>query len=203
MIQRLAYGVNGIECEAILNNNNKTIPIILLHGYSFRGKIWVDIGLITKLEERGIDYAAPDMPYGKLTSCTKKTRNIEVNVRAVETIMTIFFPGRIPIILGASLGGRIALYYAVKHKVAGLFLASPAIKENERVWDLLKRINIPVIIIRGSKDFIPKETHEKLAHKLDAKLIEYDNSGHAMYLNKPEKFITDLLEFYERVKLPL
>ncbi|MCE4620382.1 MAG: alpha/beta hydrolase [Desulfurococcales archaeon] len=196
MGKRGYYGVNGIECPILYNPPAEdTIPVILLHGYNFTGETWREVGVLDALEKEGISYAAPDMPYGKRTSCTKKSRSLLLNLRAVEETVSLL-GGSPPLIVGASLGGRIALYYAAGHEVKGLLLASPAVREDEEIWRLLKRIRVPVMIIRGSRDFIPLRLHESLARGLGARLVVYEDAGHVVYRDRPERFVEDLLNFY-------
>ncbi len=196
------YGVNGIECPIIYNPPaSNDPPVVLLHGYNFTGKSWREVGVLDALEKRKIGYAAPDMPYGKRTGCTKKSRSLVLNLRAVREVVSLL-GGSPPLIVGASLGGRIALYYAAGHEVKGLLLASPAVRDDEEVWGLLKRIRMPVMIIRGSRDFIPPRIHESLALKLGAKLVVYEGAGHVLYRDKPDRFIEDLLEFHAIIARP-
>jgi pimeloyl-ACP methyl ester carboxylesterase len=191
------YGVNGIECPVIYETKGEGIPVLLLHGYNFTSTTWREVGIIEALENKGIDYAAPDMPYGKRTSCSKKTRDLIVNLRALEKVVERLLMARAPLIIGASLGGRIALYYAANHSVKGLLLASPAVKRNEDIWKLTRSIKAPTMIIRGSRDFIPLDIHKRLAEMLNARLVIYDSVGHVVYRDNPRKFVEDLFNFYE------
>jgi len=187
------YGVGEVECRVLYGGRGR--PVLLLHGYSFRGRTWEEAGVVGALEEAGYRYAAPDMPYGKSTDCTKHTRDIELNVEAARRVAERFLGDTRPAIVGASLGGRVALYYAALHGARGLFLASPALREDEPVWDMLRMVRAPVVIIRGGRDFVPRRVHRKLAKKLGAEIRVYEGAGHAMYLDEPDRFKRDLLEF--------
>ncbi len=193
------YGVNGVECKVLYNIDNSSTPVLLLHGYNFTRNTWKEIGLIDALEELKIDFVAPDMPYGRNASCSKKSRDTDLNLHAVKTVINEILLGRAPIIVGASLGGRIALYYASLNPVIGLFLASPAVKERDPLWNILRSIRTHIIIIRGSRDLIPLNIHLKLSKKLNARIIVYEGAGHAVYLYYPKRFINDLLKFYREV----
>lgn len=192
------HGVGGIECQVLYELGGEP-PVLLLHGYSFRGRTWAEAGVLGALEERGVRYAAPDMPYGRSTSCTKRTRDWRLNTELARAVSDRFLGDSRPVIVGASLGGRIALYYAARYGARGLFLASPALRENEPVWDMLRAIRAPVVIIRGGRDFVPRSVHERLARKLGAELLVYEGAGHAMYLDMPERFVKDLLGFLEKI----
>ncbi|MCE4619125.1 MAG: alpha/beta hydrolase [Desulfurococcales archaeon] len=199
-LSTMLYGVNGIECSVSYKlYNEREHPLVFLHGFSFTRNTWIEAGIIEKILENRIDVLIPDMPYGKNTDCSKHSRNVELNVSALEYITRRLIGDRKPLLVGASLGGRIALYYSIGRQVAGLFLASPAVKEDEPLWRNIRMIKAPAVIIRGQKDFIPRKIHEKLAKKLKAPLIVYEGAGHAMYLDNPERFIDDLLRFYEEV----
>ncbi len=203
MVRReLYYGVGGIECPLILyKGRGEGVPAVLLHGYSFRGETWARAGVLEALEDAGYDYAAPDMPYGRSTGCTKKTRDPKANTNAVHAIVKMFLGERPPVIVGASLGGRIALYYAARFPVKGLFLASPAVANDDTVWELARALRgTPALIIRGGRDFIPRRVLEELARRMEARYVEYPDAGHAMYLDQPRLFINDLLSFLDRVQ---
>ncbi|MCE4628193.1 MAG: alpha/beta hydrolase [Desulfurococcales archaeon] len=192
------HGVGGVECQ-VLYEDGVDPPVLLLHGYSFRGKTWAEAGVLGALEERGIRYAAPDMPYGRSTSCTKRSRDWRLNTELARAVSERFLRDTRPVIVGASLGGRIALYYAARYGARGLFLASPALREDDPVWGMLRAVRSPAVIIRGARDFVPRTIHDRLAKKLGAELVVYEGAGHAMYLDNPERFIRDLLVFLEKV----
>jgi pimeloyl-ACP methyl ester carboxylesterase len=194
------YGAGGVECKLIFREG-KSPPVLFLHGYSFTGNIWSEAGITDVIEKYGLKYAAPDMPYGKNTECTKHTRDIELNVEAVRNIVEVFFGGEKPVIIGASLGGKIALHYTVRYGAKALFLASPAIKKEDKIWNLLRILNIPIVVIRGGNDFIPRSILKRLAEKTKATYLEYENAGHAMYLDDPERFKRDLEQFISKIIL--
>jgi len=195
MFDEALYGVNNIECKTLYAAGSRA-PVLFLHGYSFTGTTWVEAGIAGPIAEAGYRVAMPDMPYGRRTECTKHTRDTMINVKAARRIVERFLGGT-PFIVGASLGGRIALYYAAIHGTRGLLLASPALKSEDPVWSLLGKINAPALIVRGSRDFIPVRVHRRLADRLGAELVVYEGAGHAMYLDMPGRFVADLRRFLE------
>ncbi len=197
-LKETLYGVNGIECPVTYSEDagRAEIPVILLHGFNFNRRIWIETGIARILDAKEIPFLMPDMPYGRKTACTKRTRNLDVNVEAVREVSKLMPGGKPPIIVGASIGGRVALYYAARYPVKGLLLASPAVKDGEDIWKYIKLIRSPAVILRGARDFIPLRIHRKLAEKLGARLIVYEGAGHAMYLSDPERFADDVEVFY-------
>jgi pimeloyl-ACP methyl ester carboxylesterase len=115
----------GCKCQA-LYSIAPGVPIVFLHGLSYTKDIWQQIGVTDVLMEKHVPFLALDMPYVLKTSCKPKTRNVETNLTfASETVKNVFCSA-VPVLVGASLGGYIALKYAARFPVKGLLLVSPA-----------------------------------------------------------------------------
>ena len=108
------------------------------------------------------------------------------------------FGSRVPVLVGASIGGHVALMYAARFPVKGLLLVGPGRALAEDLPLAYKKFSFPVKIIWGSQDnVISGEEMRTLSHKLpNAKLLVYDGAGHSAYKDEPEQFKRDLLEFY-------
>jgi pimeloyl-ACP methyl ester carboxylesterase len=108
------------------------------------------------------------------------------------------FGTAVPVLVGASLGGYIALRYAAKYPVKGLLLVSLAHALAENLVESYGTFRFPVRIIWGSQDnVISGEEMRTLADKVpNAKLLVYKDASHSAYLSQPERFKRDLLEFY-------
>ncbi|MCE4625349.1 MAG: alpha/beta hydrolase [Desulfurococcales archaeon] len=193
------YGVGGVECRVIYEAGTRGPGVLFLHGYSFTGATWREVGVLDVAEELLLPYAAPDMPYGKRTECTKHSRSIDLNVTAARRVVERFLGGNAPLIVGASLGGRVALYYAARYPVSGLLLASPAISYDDDFWGPLRRPGYPVVILRGERDFVPRKVLRDLAERLGGEYREYKGAGHAMYLDRPEDFIEDFKQIVRMI----
>ena len=73
-------------------------------------------------------------------------------------------------------------------------VASPAIRNaDESALKGLKG-HLPILAIYGSKDGGGKKVSERLQTFSDAKVIEIDG-GHPCYLDSPDDFIKELLDF--------
>jgi len=177
----------------MLKGKGKGTPVIFLHGYLFTSDVWREIGALDFLEERNIPFIAVDMPYGAKSICEPKSGDTEDNLKIVEEVA-----GDEPLIVGASLGGYIALKYSVKNPVKGLFLIAPVRSlENELIKNYPK-LNMKTYIIYGEKDkIVSLDEMKKLSDLIKAKLIVYENSDHPAYLNQPSRFKNDLIEFYQ------
>jgi pimeloyl-ACP methyl ester carboxylesterase len=138
------------------------------------------------------------MPYGLKSHCQPKTRDEEVNVGVVKEAVQNIFGASAPVLVGASLGGHVALKYAARFPVKGLLLLGPTRVLEESLVKTYSQFQFPVRIIYGSKDRIAShEELRELVEKLpNAKLNIYEGAGHAAYLNNPDRFKRDLLELY-------
>jgi len=64
----------------------------------------------------------------------------------------------------------------------------------------LKRINVPVLILWGTKDnFCFRDDQEQLVKEIrDARLFAYEGTGHALHWEEPARFAKDLVGFVTR-----
>jgi pimeloyl-ACP methyl ester carboxylesterase len=153
-------------------------------------------------ERKTTPFLALDMPYGLRSRCKPKTRNTETNIAVIKEATQSTFGTVPPILVGASLGGHIALNYAARSLVKALFLLAPVRTLQEGLLQAYSQFDFPVRIIIGSEDRIASsEELRELAGKLpNGTLIIYEKAGHSAYLTFPERFSRDLLELYALIE---
>jgi pimeloyl-ACP methyl ester carboxylesterase len=185
------------KCQALYYTAPGT-PIVFLHGLSYTIDIWQRISVTELLIEKRVPFLALDMPYGLRSKCQPKTRNAEANLAVAAEAVHNVFGSAVPVLVGASIGGHIALRYAARFPVKGLLLIAPARALEEDLVQSFGKFNFPVRIIWGSQDnFISGEEMRTLADKLpNAKLLVYNGAAHSAYKDQPELFKRDLLELY-------
>jgi pimeloyl-ACP methyl ester carboxylesterase len=178
--------------------NAPGVPVVFLHGLSYTAEVWQRIGATDMLQEKKVPFLALDMPYGLKTSCEPRTRNPEANVDFANEAVQSIFGSAVPALVGASIGGYIALRYAAKYPVKGLFLVSPARALADDLLPLYRNFRFPVRIIWGEQDnIVSGEEMRTLADKIpNAKLLVYKEASHSAHLSQPQQFKRDLLEFY-------
>jgi pimeloyl-ACP methyl ester carboxylesterase len=176
----------------------KGVPIVFLHGLSYTMDIWQHIGVTDLLAEKKVPFLALDMPYGLKTRCVPRTRNPEVNVEFAADAVKSLFGSEAPVLVGASIGGHVALMYAARFPVKGLLLVAPSRALDEDLMRHYDKFKFPVKIIWGSQDnIISGEEMRTLSSKLpNAKLLIYNGASHSAYRDQPELFKRDLLELY-------
>jgi pimeloyl-ACP methyl ester carboxylesterase len=187
----------GHKCKAIVNHA-AGVPVVFLHGLSYTREVWQRIGITELLKEKHVPFLALDMPYGLKSECVPKTRDAQKNVSVAREAIESTFGKENPVLVGASVGGNIALNYAARFPVKGLLLVAPARALEETLTQSYGNFKFPVRIIWGSEDnIISGEEMRTLSDKLpNAKLVTYEGAGHSAYINQPDRFKRDLLELY-------
>lgn len=196
-LSQKTLNVVGFKCPAIYFKASG-VPLVFLHGLSYTAEIWENLGFTNLLMEKHVPFLALDMPYGIKSACSPKTRNAQKNIQVVNKAIQNVFGFVAPVVVGASMGGNIALHYAANFPVKGLLLIAPARALDGKLLEHYERFKFPVRLIWGSIDsVISGEEMRTLAEKLpNAKLIVYKDAGHSAYKDQPDRFKRDLLELY-------
>jgi pimeloyl-ACP methyl ester carboxylesterase len=187
----------GHKCRAIYSMASG-VPVLFLHGFSYTIDVWQRVSVIDLLTEKQLPFIALDMPYGLKSECTPKSRDTETNVNVAHEAVESVFWSAVPIVVGASVGGHVALSYAARFPVKGLLLVAPGRALEKGLSHAYGGFRFPVRIIWGSKDnIISGEDMRTLSGLLpNAKVVVYEDAGHSAYLAQPERFKRDLLELY-------
>ena len=189
--------VAGHKCPALYYTSSG-VPIVFLHGLSYTADIWQKIGVLDYLLKKRVPFLALDMPYGLKSKCQPKTRSPEKNIDYVNEAVKTVFGDNVPVLVGASIGGNMALRYAAKFPVKGLLLIGPARVLEPDLVQVYSKFKFSTTIIWGSQDnIISSEDMRILANKLpNSKLVVYDDANHSAYKDEPDRFKHDLLELY-------
>jgi pimeloyl-ACP methyl ester carboxylesterase len=188
--------VDNHTCRALVSTK-PGVPLVFLHGYSFTSDVWKEIGVLSLLKEQQIPFFALDLPYGAQSQCRPKTRIPQVTVSVIRQSLSAFFGDEEVFLVGASLGGYMALHYATQYPVKGLLLIAPVHSAEPILTQRYPSLS-NVTIIYGSTDTIVSFQEMKtLAHQLpNANLLVYERAGHPAYLHNPKRFLEDLITAY-------
>ena len=189
------------KCQALYYTASG-VPIVFLHGLSYTIGVWQRINVTELLIEKHVPFLALDMPYGLKSQCQPKTRDPEKNMAVVNEAVKTVLSSATPVLVGASIGGNIALRYATRFPVKGLLLVAPARTLEPDLLQSYVQFKFPITIIWGSEDtIIASEEMRTLSNKLpNAKLIIYDGASHSAYKDQPDRFKRDLLELYAKAE---
>lgn len=183
--------VNSCRIHYLTAGNPDHRTVVLLHGMKFQAATWQELGTLEHLAEEGLHAVAVDMPgFGKTPNCPLDQENVLLGL--------LKGLGRRRVVLvGPSMGGRIALEFAIRHlpSVAGLVLVGAVgVAENK---DNLSSVTAPTLIVWGSEDAIAPLADCELLHASIAgsKKIIIDGAPHPCYLVKPDTWHAELVAF--------
>ena len=193
MTDIISKNIDAASCclHCLEAGNTGRQDVILLHGMKFQAATWQELGTLDKLAEAGYHPLALDMPgFGKSPACEADQDKVLADCIAQGELDG-------PILIGPSMGGRIALEFALNHPgiLRGLILVGPVgVAENK---DRLSQLDLPVLILWGGEDQIsPLENSDiLLEHVKGAKRLILDGAPHPCYLDQPYAWHKAVLEF--------
>ena len=169
--------------------NNPTI--VLLHGMKFQAATWEQLGTLSILSNAGFHVIALDMPgFGESPAA-------EITPDTVLLELFEKLGVSLPVLIGPSMGGRISLEFALDHpgRLGSLVLVgSVGVMDNQ---ERLSSLNLPLLIVWGSKDQIASPEHADFLNKAvpGSRKVIIDSAPHPCYLEEPKKWHDTLLDF--------
>ncbi|MGP6239430.1 alpha/beta fold hydrolase [Cuniculiplasma sp. SKW4] len=171
--------------------DNPKGSIIMLHGYSFSSKNWLDIGAFKNFNDLGFSVFAPDYPgFGNSSDIEEfsiKRGDISNAKYFVKELMDALHLTK-AVLLGPSMGGGMALLSASLYpeRFEKLILVGPAWFNNIDIG----KIELPKLFIWGEKDDISplSNVKDKITKDHGSKLEVVKGAGHPVYLDKPSEF---------------
>ena len=191
VIESKNIDIGSCSLHMLTAGNSKNRDIVLLHGLKFTARTWQETGTLDILAEHGCHAVALDMPgFGESEACSKGRPQVLAGVIDMETA------GK-PVLLGPSMGGRIALEFALdypEHVGALILVGAVGVTENR---GRLAEIKVPTLIIWGSEDQIaPLDNSDLLLAEISGSArIIIDGAPHPCYLDQPESFHRAILDF--------
>lgn len=168
------------------------VPVVLLHGMKFQAATWQELGTLDVLSGLGLHVFAVDMPgFGQSPVCDCEP------VAVLHTCITQLGLDRV-ILIGPSMGGRIALQFGSQYpdRLAGLILAGAVGVEENRSG--LARIAVPTLIVWGSHDQVSPLANSDilLAGIPHARREIFLDAPHPCYLAQPDQWHANLQIFF-------
>ena len=188
--------IGGCKLHWLEAGDRQGDTVLLLHGMKFQAATWQELGSLELLARNGFHVIAIDMPgFGDSPVCDRDT----------DEVLTAFVRqhGISPLVLvGPSMGGRIALEFSLAHPdlVSALVLVGPVgVADNE---DRLATISRPVLAIWGSEDQIAPLEHCNLLqqHIRNCRCEVIQGAPHPCYLDQPEAWHRLVLDFLQEIR---
>lgn len=193
MTDIISKNIDTVSCRLhyLEAGNPEGRDVILLHGMKFQAASWQKLGTLEKLATAGYHPLALDMPgFGGSPVCEADQSTVLADfINELEL--------KRPVLIGPSMGGRIALEFVLNHPdiLGGLVLVGTVgVEENK---DRLSQINLPVFIVWGSDDQIsPIANSDILLNSIKgAKRLVLEGAPHPCYQDQPDNWHAALLEF--------
>jgi abhydrolase domain-containing protein 14 len=193
MTEIISKNIDAVGCclHCLEAGRPEDRTVLLLHGMKFNAATWQELGTLEKLAGAGFHPVAVDMPgFGESPVCDKDQD---------EILSAFISQGELnrPVMIGPSMGGRIALEFAVNHPgiLGGLVLVGAVGVEENR--ERLAEIDIPVLIIWGGEDRIsPLANSDILLESIKgAERLVIDGAPHPCYLDQPDRWHGAVLDF--------
>ncbi|MEN8256442.1 MAG: alpha/beta hydrolase [Thermodesulfobacteriota bacterium] len=187
--QNISVGDCEIHLLKAAGTGGRTL--LFLHGMKFNADTWRELGTLDMLGGEGYEAVALDLPgFGKSPANdidpVKVLKQVVINQKLDK-----------PIIVGPSMGGKVALDFVLAHPefVGGLVLVG-AVGVEERK-EQLSGIKVPTLVVWGSEDAIsPLANGHILADQIpEASLVLVQGAPHPCYLDQPDIWHWELTSF--------
>lgn len=131
-------------------------PVVLIHGLGANASGLAALAAMLQPHVRHV--VVPELPGHGFSTRGNAAVTPAVALEAIETAISKFLPGP-AVVYGNSLGGALAIKYALKHEVRGLVLASPAgaAMEDDDWADLVRAFDVTER--RAARTFLDRLYH--------------------------------------------
>jgi len=176
--------LDGCTVHCLESGDPAGRAVVLLHGMKFQAETWRELGTLGQLAGQGLRVLAVDLPgFGR--SPANPLPQGEVVHRLLDKLDI-----HRAVLVGPSMGGRVAMEYAIVHpeRLAGLVLVGPVGVADNRAD--LGRITVPVLVVWGSEDQVaPLADSDTLLTELpQARREILAGAPHPCYLDQPERW---------------
>jgi len=194
-IKEKTIKVEGSTVHLLETAGGNGRDVLLLHGMKFQAETWRGLGTLDFLASAGFHAVALDLPgFGQSPA---GNAGPSVVLRGVIKELGLAKP----VIVGPSMGGRVALEFCLDNQglVGALVLVGAVgVAENRQ---RLADIKVPVLVLWGGDDAIsPLENGHLLERELaDCRLVIIENAPHPCYLDHASRFHRELENFLQEL----
>jgi pimeloyl-ACP methyl ester carboxylesterase len=190
-IEERVVEVAGARIHLLAAGPARGAPVLLLHGASFSSLTWRELGTLDVLASGGYRAVAVDLPgYGRSAATQLQP---EAFLAALLDALDLERPA----VVSPSMSGAFALPLAAHQpeRLAGLVAVAPVgIEQN---LEALRGSPLHTLLVWGENDtVVPIAAADRLAGALtDVRKVVVPGAGHPCYLDDPERFHAELLDF--------
>jgi hypothetical protein len=195
VIQASVGGVDYFHCPRAGAGDASALDLVLLHGAHFTKNDWKSSGILDKLcQTPKLSVTALDL---NSKASHEDLKNVLDSLRKAKIIQSKPVALVTPSASGYAIVDWISqstIESLVKYVGYWIPVASPSISRAPDASLQGLKDRLPILAIYGSKDSKGKVVSEKLHALSDAKLIQIQG-GHPCYLDSPDTFTQELLDF--------
>jgi abhydrolase domain-containing protein 14 len=188
--------LNGCSVHYLEYGPRNGATVVLLHGMKFQAETWRELGTLDALAGMGLRVLAVDMPgFGKSPAFDGQPAEVLAQFFAQLGLERA-------LLVGPSMGGRIAMEFAIKYpqRIAGLVLVGAVGVEENRLG--LINITVPTLVVWGGEDQISPLANSEilLAEIKNATREIYPEAPHPCYLAQPDRWHESLRTFFTNLQ---
>lgn len=174
------------------------LPVVLLHGASFRATTWQQIGTLARLAEAGYRALAVDLPgFGESPGAV-----VDETIWLADLLEQLDVER--PVVISPSMSGNYSLPLLVNHpeQLSGFVAVAPV--GISTYAGRLPGNPVPLLAVWGENDDLIDPCNADLLVRdgAKAKKVLLPDAGHAPYMNDPAAFHEALLEFLSVLRTP-
>jgi pimeloyl-ACP methyl ester carboxylesterase len=192
--------------------DDSTTELVLMHGAAFTKEDWKTSGVLEKFCDLNNDEEGGDLTLTALdlpVSADGKELEAVYDALVAKGVLS----GRPVVVLTPSASGKAVVSLAqmsVESKSAETIqkilkgwipVAPPSVlQSSDEIFSTFTQLKIPVLSIHGDQDAMGKKVTDKLVRLISAKWVELEGR-HPVYLDSPDEFVQEILQFLEEEEL--
>ena len=194
LIETQIIDIDGCPVHTLQGGDRNRPNLFFLHGKAFQAKTWLELGTLQAVMEAGFSFVAIDLPgFGNTPEAELAPEAVIKGILKAVGIAQC-------ILVGPSMGGKIAMEFSLSHPelLTGLVLiGTVGVDEN---IDQLHELPESTLIVWGEDDQISDPANAPLLHKqiVGSTLVIFKEAKHPCYLEQPERWHTTLLDFAKK-----
>ena len=187
--------ISGCQVHTLQGGDKSKATLFFLHGKAFQAETWLELGTLQAVTDAGFSVIAIDLPgFGKTPDANLSPETVITGVMQAVDLKKM-------ILVGPSMGGKIALEFTLAHpdSILGLVLiGAVGVEENK---SQLHKLPESTLIVWGENDQISDPANGKLLNEqIDGStLITFQGAKHPCYMEQPALWHTTLLDFVHTV----
>lgn len=186
--------------------DESTSELVMLHGAAFTKEDWKTSGILEKLCDLNNDEDGGDLTITALDLPVSATGDELMSVYDALVDKGVLSGRPVVVVTPSASGKAVVTLAADEEKLSKVMkgwipVAPPAVGHaDDEAFEYFNKLSIPVLAIYGDQDSMGKKVTEKLVKLVNAKGVELEGK-HPVYLDSPDEFVQEVLQFLDEEQL--